>query len=71
MCASGDKPAGWSVKKTVRVEQEGGSTVPPVPNKPERGQSSVQGVHKDERRLPQLHSEKITVPVQKTFETSF
>lgn len=52
---AGGKSAGWPVKKAVWVEQEGNSTLPPVPDRPERGQSSVQRVRSDECRLPQLH----------------
>lgn len=49
---TGGKSIGRPVTSAVWVKQESDATIPPVPDRPERGQSSVQRVHTNERRLP-------------------
>lgn len=54
---SGDRPAGRPAEASVRVQQEGSSTVSRVADGPERGQPSLQRVHTNEWGLPQLHGD--------------
>ena len=57
LCVSGGESTGGTVKKAVRLQQEGDSTVSPAADGPERGQPALQGVPTNERRLPQLHGD--------------